>query len=86
MGFHHFLVFLFAPLTSFPKAVHAFLGLTSIEITHDLAQLFQFLHSLDVPQQLEEIHLSGIQWCPYLFHNPFILLFNGAKVQLFFEK
>lgn len=86
MGPHYFLVFLFAPLPCFPKMIHAFLGLTSIEITHDLAQLFQFLHCLDVSKQLEKIHLCGIQWCPYLFHNSFVLLFDGAKVQLFFEK
>ena len=58
---HHFLVFLLAPLASFPKAVHAFLGLTSIKITDDLTQLFQFLYGFDVSQQLKEIHLCCIK-------------------------
>lgn len=83
---HHFIVFLFTPLASFPKAIHAFLGFASIKITNDLTQFFQFLNGLNVSQQLKKIHLCCIQGCSFLFHVYLLfIVLTTAKVRIFFK-
>ena len=87
MGFQHFFILLFTPLTRFPELVHALLGLVGIIVTYNLAKFVKFLLGLDVSQKLKKVHLSCIQsYCTFHFHYVFLVFdCKATKKQLILQ-